>query len=187
MQLIHSCNKLTFFFFFFQSPNSSTTLTLPNKQTVKAISKDLGISATSVDAVGNFPYLTDGHKSLMAKALKADPSLYTKYCNVKTPMVSREEKRREKRISYQSKILIVIVTRYFISSCFINYLILSVLSICIRVSLSMLLSRLVAMLLTWVSESLPVRLVLMSHTKTSWTLFLMDGTDTSPLIPTRKF
>lgn len=70
-----------------KNTNADTASTLSEVlTTVKAISKDLGISATSVDAVGNFPYLTDGHKSLMAKALKADPSLYTKYCNVKTPM-----------------------------------------------------------------------------------------------------
>jgi creatine kinase len=55
--------------------------------TVKAIEADLGIkSAPKVDAVGNFPYLGAEHKSLMAKALKADPTLYAKYCNVKTPM-----------------------------------------------------------------------------------------------------
>ena len=30
--------------------------------------------------------MTDKHKSLMAKTLKADPSLYAKYCNAKTPM-----------------------------------------------------------------------------------------------------
>jgi creatine kinase len=54
---------------------------------VKAIEKDLGItSAPAVDPVGNFPYITDKHRSLSCKALKADPSLYAKYANVKTPM-----------------------------------------------------------------------------------------------------
>jgi len=55
--------------------------------TVKGIEADLGIkSAPAVDPIGNFPFMTDNHKSLSCKALKADPSLYQKYCNVKTPM-----------------------------------------------------------------------------------------------------
>merc|ERR1711918_249059 len=55
--------------------------------TVKSIEKDLGIkSGPKVDAVGNFPFITDKHRSLTCKALKNDPSLYAKYCNVKTPM-----------------------------------------------------------------------------------------------------
>mmetsp|Transcript_22833 Transcript_22833/g.23061 ORF Transcript_22833/g.23061 Transcript_22833/m.23061 type:complete len:427 (+) Transcript_22833:118-1398(+) len=56
---------------------------------VKSIQKDLGIAGSTagkVDPAGNFPYLTDKHKSLSCKALKANPELYTKYCNVKTPM-----------------------------------------------------------------------------------------------------
>jgi len=54
---------------------------------VKAIERDLGIStAASVDAVGNFPLITDKHGSLTCKALRNDPSLYAKYANVKTPM-----------------------------------------------------------------------------------------------------
>lgn len=57
-------------------------------QTVEAIESDLGInkSSTKVDPVGNFPYITPKHRSLAVKALKNDPSLYAKYCNVKTPM-----------------------------------------------------------------------------------------------------
>lgn len=55
--------------------------------TVKAIENDLGIkSGPKVDPVGNFPFITDKHRSLTCKALKANPSLYAKYCNVKTPM-----------------------------------------------------------------------------------------------------
>jgi len=55
--------------------------------TVKAIENDLGIkSGPKVDPVGNFPYITDKHRSLTCKALRNDPSLYAKYCNVKTPM-----------------------------------------------------------------------------------------------------
>eukprot|EP01038_Epipyxis_sp_PR26KG_P013723 gene13723-18410_t len=54
---------------------------------VQNIEKDLGIKkAPAVDAVGNFPYITDKHRSLASKALKKDPSLYAKYANVKTPM-----------------------------------------------------------------------------------------------------
>jgi creatine kinase len=59
-------------------------------QSVKNIEKDLGIAKKNcgcgVDAVGNFPLITDKHRSLTCKALKADPSLYAKYANVKTPM-----------------------------------------------------------------------------------------------------
>jgi hypothetical protein len=56
---------------------------------VKAIESDLGISKSStkaVDPVGNFPYITSKHRSLTCKALKENPELYAKYCNVKTPM-----------------------------------------------------------------------------------------------------
>ncbi len=55
---------------------------------VNAIKKDLGLSSGSapVDPVGNFPLITDKHRSLTCKALKNDPSLYAKYANVKTPM-----------------------------------------------------------------------------------------------------
>ncbi len=54
---------------------------------VKGIEKDLGITAApAVDPVGNFPYITDKHRSLACKALRKDPSLYAKYANVKTPM-----------------------------------------------------------------------------------------------------
>ncbi|KAJ1419581.1 ATP:guanido phosphotransferase [Ochromonadaceae sp. CCMP2298] len=56
---------------------------------ITSIKTDLGLGATTtlkVDPIGNFPVLTVKHKSLSCKALKADPSLYAKYCNVKTPM-----------------------------------------------------------------------------------------------------
>jgi len=55
---------------------------------VNAIKKDLGVSSGSaaVDPIGNFPLITDKHRSLTCKALKNDPSLYAKYANVKTPM-----------------------------------------------------------------------------------------------------
>lgn len=55
---------------------------------MKAIESDLGIKKSSVaevDPIGNFPYITDKHRSLAVKALKKDPSLYAKYANVKTP------------------------------------------------------------------------------------------------------
>lgn len=39
-----------------------------------------------MDPIGNFPLITDKHRSLACKALKNDPSLYAKYANVKTPM-----------------------------------------------------------------------------------------------------
>ena len=42
--------------------------------------------AKSVDPIGNFPTITDKHRSLTCKALRADPALYAKYANVKTPM-----------------------------------------------------------------------------------------------------
>jgi len=38
----------------------------------------------TVDPVANYPYLTDNHKSLMAQALRENPDMYAKYCNVKT-------------------------------------------------------------------------------------------------------
>jgi creatine kinase len=56
---------------------------------VTAIEQDLGIGKTEtrqVDPIGNFPVITDKHRSLAMKALKNDPSLYAKYANVKTPM-----------------------------------------------------------------------------------------------------
>lgn len=56
---------------------------------VKKIKADLGIDASAkpaVDPIGNFPYITDKHRSLTCKALRKDPSLYAKYANVKTPM-----------------------------------------------------------------------------------------------------
>jgi creatine kinase len=54
---------------------------------VQNIERDLGIAnkTEAVDPVGNFPYITDKHRSLTTKALRNDPSLYAKYCNVKTP------------------------------------------------------------------------------------------------------
>jgi hypothetical protein len=36
--------------------------------------------------IDNFPLITDRHKSLACKAMKANPELYTKYANVKTPV-----------------------------------------------------------------------------------------------------
>lgn len=42
--------------------------------------------SAAVDPIGNFPLITDKHRSLTCKALKNDPSLYAKYANVKTPM-----------------------------------------------------------------------------------------------------
>mgnify|MGYP002631027583 CR=1 FL=1 len=69
--------------------NASSSETLGEiLTTVKAIEGDLGITkteTTTVDPVGNFPTITN-HRSLTCKALKADPGLYGKYCNVKTPM-----------------------------------------------------------------------------------------------------
>lgn len=56
---------------------------------VKLIEKDLGISAptkATVDPVGNFPYITEKHKSLMAKTLRSNPEIYGKLCNKTTPM-----------------------------------------------------------------------------------------------------
>lgn len=67
----------------------STSETLGEIYTsVKAIEKDLGINSAkqAVDPVGNFPYITPKHRSLTVKAIKNDPTLYTKYCNAKTPM-----------------------------------------------------------------------------------------------------
>lgn len=57
-------------------------------QGVNDIKADLGLAgpARAVDPVGNFPLITDKHRSLTCKALKNDPSLYAKYANVKTPM-----------------------------------------------------------------------------------------------------
>ena len=43
-------------------------------------------ASKGVDPVGNFPLITDKHRSLTCKALKQDPSLYSKYANVRTPM-----------------------------------------------------------------------------------------------------
>ena len=55
---------------------------------VKKIEADLGLSgaAPAVDPIGNFPHITDKHRSLTCKALRKDPSLYAKFANVKTPM-----------------------------------------------------------------------------------------------------
>lgn len=36
--------------------------------------------------IDSFPLITDKHRSLACKAMKANPELYTKYANVKTPM-----------------------------------------------------------------------------------------------------
>eukprot|EP00599_Poterioochromonas_sp_BG-1_P003656 CAMPEP_0173148534 /NCGR_PEP_ID=MMETSP1105-20130129/9773_1 /TAXON_ID=2985 /ORGANISM="Ochromonas sp., Strain BG-1" /LENGTH=420 /DNA_ID=CAMNT_0014063199 /DNA_START=71 /DNA_END=1333 /DNA_ORIENTATION=- len=54
---------------------------------VKGIEKDLGVGnkTDAVDPIGNFPYITDKHRSLTCKALRNDPALYAKYANVKTP------------------------------------------------------------------------------------------------------
>mmetsp|Transcript_16600 Transcript_16600/g.15949 ORF Transcript_16600/g.15949 Transcript_16600/m.15949 type:complete len:423 (+) Transcript_16600:55-1323(+) len=56
--------------------------------TVKAIESELGPSkeSTQMGAIGNFPLITDKHKSLMAKTLKANPELYSKNAGKKTPM-----------------------------------------------------------------------------------------------------
>lgn len=54
---------------------------------VRAIQNDLGITkAPSVDAIGNFPLITDKHRSLTCKALRSNPELYANNCNKKTPM-----------------------------------------------------------------------------------------------------
>lgn len=54
---------------------------------MKGIEKDLGVGnkTDAVDPIGNFPYITDKHRSLTCKALRNDPALYAKYANVKTP------------------------------------------------------------------------------------------------------
>ncbi len=39
-----------------------------------------------MDPIGNFPNISSKHRSLTCKALKANPDLYYKYANVKTPM-----------------------------------------------------------------------------------------------------
>ena len=54
---------------------------------VKAIEADLGItSSAKVDPIGNFPTITDKHRSLTCKALKKNPELYYNNANKKTPM-----------------------------------------------------------------------------------------------------
>jgi creatine kinase len=56
---------------------------------VKLIEKDLGISKSPsvlVDPIGNFPLITDKHKSLACKTLKANPEIYANLCNKTTPM-----------------------------------------------------------------------------------------------------
>jgi len=54
---------------------------------VRAIQSDLGISKSpSVDAIGNFPLISDKHRSLTCKALRANPELYANNCNKRTPM-----------------------------------------------------------------------------------------------------
>lgn len=54
---------------------------------VRAIQSDLGITKSpSVDAIGNFPLISDKHRSLLCKALRSNPELYANNCNKKTPM-----------------------------------------------------------------------------------------------------
>lgn len=55
---------------------------------VQKIEKDLGIGCKSaeVDPIGNFPTITDKHRSLTCKTLKANPDIYYRLCNKKTPM-----------------------------------------------------------------------------------------------------
>lgn len=55
---------------------------------VQAIQRDLGINegSSEVDPIGNFPILTSKHKSLTAKVLKENPSIYANLCNKRTPM-----------------------------------------------------------------------------------------------------
>ena len=40
----------------------------------------------AVDPIGNFPLITDKHRSLTCKTLKAKPEIYAHLCNKKTPM-----------------------------------------------------------------------------------------------------
>ena len=54
-------------------------------QTISSDRERPPVSGSDVDPTGNFPFITDKHRSLAVKALKNDPSLYAKYCNVKTP------------------------------------------------------------------------------------------------------
>lgn len=55
---------------------------------MQKIEKDLGIGCKSaeVDPIGNFPTITDKHRSLTCKTLKANPDIYYRLCNKKTPM-----------------------------------------------------------------------------------------------------
>ncbi|CAM9763281.1 unnamed protein product, partial [Ectocarpus fasciculatus] len=54
---------------------------------VRAIQSDLGITQEPrVDPVGNFPIITNQHRSLTVKALRANPEIYANLCNKKTPM-----------------------------------------------------------------------------------------------------
>lgn len=54
---------------------------------VRSIQSDLGIhKAATVDPIGNFPLISDKHRSLTCKALRANPELYANNCNKKTPM-----------------------------------------------------------------------------------------------------
>lgn len=58
-------------------------------QDVKKIGTEVGVTklcSRQVDPIGNFPLITDKHRSLTCKALRADPSLYAKYANTRTPM-----------------------------------------------------------------------------------------------------
>lgn len=57
-------------------------------QGINDIKSDLGVTGnkSAVDPIGNFPHITDKHRSLTCKALRNDPNLYAKYANVKTPM-----------------------------------------------------------------------------------------------------
>lgn len=60
------------------------------KGSLGRIEKDLGIKkccqCTKSNAMDNYPAISDKHRSLTCKALKANPELYAKYANVKTPM-----------------------------------------------------------------------------------------------------
>ena len=73
-------------------------------QGIKNIEHDLGITrggapATAVDPHGNFPYITDKHRSLTCKALKRNPELYAKYANVKVQEMDRRTTMRRRVVS----------------------------------------------------------------------------------------
>lgn len=44
------------------------------------------MDSAPVDPIGNFPLITDKHRSLTCKTLKAKPEIYAHLCNKKTPM-----------------------------------------------------------------------------------------------------